>query len=162
MKSDQQAFLWKFPQIFHLSLASYIIRKTMCRFTFEIKNILVSAKNFKAAAGNTERCLLDGVATTTIYDLEFSSDGMKLFTTTRDAGSDLADADKAYSFDLTLPYDVSTCTLASQTTDLDSSTFTSGSLAGNFDHVGSQNRKHRLQGIEINNDGTNVKKEKNN
>ena len=106
------------------------------------------------AAGNNERCILDGVASTTIYDLEFSSDGMKLFTTTRDAGSDLADADKAYRFDLTLPYDVSTCTLASQTTNLDSSTFTSGSLAGNFDHVGSQNRKHRLQGIEINNDGT--------
>ena len=106
------------------------------------------------AAGNNERCILDGVASTTIYDLEFSSDGMKLFTTTRDAGSDLADADKAYRFDLTLPYDVSTCTLASQTTNLDSSTFTSGSLAGNFDHAGSQNRKHRLQGIEINNDGT--------
>ena len=108
----------------------------------------------RVAAGNTERCLLDGVATKTIYDLEFSSDGMKLFTTTRDAGSDTADADKAYGFDLTSPYDVSTCTLASQTTDLDSSTFTSGSLAGNFDHAGSQNRKHRLQGIEINNDGT--------
>ena len=108
----------------------------------------------RSAAGPNERCILDGVAAKTLYDLEFSSDGMKLFTTTRDAGSDLADADKAYSFDLTLPYDVSTCTLASQTTDLDSSTFTSGSLAGNFDHAGSQNRKHRLQGIEINNDGT--------
>ncbi len=108
----------------------------------------------RVAAGNSERCLLDGVATTTIYDLEFSSDGMKLFTTTRNAGSDVADADKAYGFDLTSPYDVSTCTLASQTTDLDSSTNTSGSLAGNFDHAGTQNRKHRLQGIEINNDGT--------
>ena len=108
----------------------------------------------RVAAGNSERCLLDSVATTTIYDLEFSSDGMKLFTTTRNAGSDTQDADKAYRFDLTSPYDVSTCTLASQTTNLDSSTYTSGSQAGDFDHDGSQNRKHRLQGIEINNDGT--------
>ena len=106
----------------------------------------------KTYAGDSERCTLSDTANT-IYDLEFSSDGMYLFVVTRNAGSDTANSDIAYRYDLTSPYDVSTCTFAHETTDLDSTTYTSGSQAGDFDHT-KQNRKHRLQGIEINNDGT--------
>ena len=111
----------------------------------------VSSKTY---TGDSERCDMGGRMESTPYDLEFSSDGMRFFIVTRNPGENAADGDKAYGFDLTSPYDVSTCTFASQTTDLDSPTFTSGSLAGDFDHAGTDNRKHKLQGIEINNDGT--------
>ena len=107
----------------------------------------------KTYAGDSERCTLSDTANT-IYDLEFSSDGMYLFVVTRNAGTDAANGDVAYRYDLTSPYDVSTCTFAHKTTDLDSATYTSGSQAGNFDHDGAQNRKHRVQALEINDDGT--------
>jgi WD40 repeat protein len=58
-------------------------------------------------AGHNERCETgsgsDGTETQFIHDLEFSSDGMKLFTTTR--GND---GDIVYRFDLTSAYDIST------------------------------------------------------
>ena len=56
-------------------------------------------------AGPSERCTLgdgtNGIASGgTLYDLEFSSDGMKLFTTSRIVDSGM-DKDKVYRFDLT-------------------------------------------------------------
>ena len=63
-----------------------------------------------------------------------------------------ADNDKVYVFNLTSPYDISTCTFHAKTENLDSSTFTDGSNAGDFGDDGSIN--HRLQSFEINNDGT--------
>ena len=36
-------------------------------------------------AGSSERCVLTGIQAQTVYDLEFSSDGMHLFVVTRDA-----------------------------------------------------------------------------
>ena len=106
----------------------------------------------KTYAGDSERCTVEDISNA-LYDLEFSNDGMHFFYVTRNSADDLADGDKAYRYDLTSPYDISTCTLAHSTTDLDSTTYTSGSQAGDFDHT-KQNRKHRLQGIEFNNDGT--------
>ena len=101
-------------------------------------------------AGNNERCETgsgsDGTETQYIHDLEFSSDGMKLFTTTR--GND---GDIVYRFDLTSAYDISTCTYVSETIDLDSDNdLQNGSNAGDR----SATDKNRLQGIEINEDGT--------
>jgi len=108
-------------------------------------------------AGDSERCTLgdgtNGIASGgTLYDLEFSNDGMKLFTTSRivDSGSD---KDKVYRFDLTSSYDVSTCEYVQETTNLDEATYNNGSNAGNFNYSGFK-KKNRLQGIEINNDGT--------
>ena len=49
------------------------------------------------------------------------------------------------------PYDISSCSQSSKTTNLDSSTFTDGSRAGT---TSAARGNHRLQGIEINNDGT--------
>ena len=105
-------------------------------------------------AGDSERCILTGAdALEQIYDLEISKDGMKLLVVTRSGNANVADKDKAYVFNLSSPYDISTCNLASETTDLDSSGFNTGSQAGNFDYT--QNlRLHRLQSIEINNDGS--------
>ena len=56
-------------------------------------------------------------------------------------------------YDLSSPYDISSCSQSSKTTNLDSSTFTDSSKAGTFSSS-SQRRDHRLQGVEINNDGT--------
>ena len=101
-------------------------------------------------AGNNERCETgsgsDGTGSQFIHDLEFSSDGMKLFTTTRGNEGDIV-----YRFDLTSPYDISTCTYISETIDLDSdNTLQNGSNAGNR----SDTDDNRLQGMEINENGT--------
>ena len=101
-------------------------------------------------AGNNERCETgsgsDGTESQFIHDLEFSSDGMKLFTTTR--GND---GDIVYRFDLTSAYDISTCTYVSETIDLDSDNdLQNGSNAG----ARTNTTNNRLQGMEINEDGT--------
>ena len=75
---------------------------------------------------------------------------MKLILVTRNNGND-ADQDNAYVYDLSSPYDISSCSQSSKTTNLDSSTFTDGSRAGT---TSAARGNHRLQGIEINNDGT--------
>jgi hypothetical protein len=102
-------------------------------------------------AGNNERCETgsgsDGTETQIIHDLEFSSDGMKLFTTTR--GND---GDIVYRFDLTSAYDISTCTYVSETIDLDSDDdLQNGSSAAG---TRTDTDDNRLQGMEINEDGT--------
>ena len=108
----------------------------------------------KTYAGTTERCELgngtNGVDTgggAIVYDLEFSSDGMKIFITSRQATNG-ADKDKVYRFDLTSAYDISTCAYAQETTNLDSDTYNN-----EFDYT-KETRKNRVQGVEINNDGT--------
>ena len=78
----------------------------------------------KTYAGNGERCELDhnenGANThKRHFDLEFSSDGLKIFLTSANSAADYADGDRVYRFDLTTPYDVATCTFAQKTTDLD-------------------------------------------
>ncbi len=114
----------------------------------------------KVYAGDGERCVLTGTDGFTIYDLEFSSDGMRLFVVSRRMAAGDQDGDKVYGFDLTSPYDISTCSLASETENLDNAVFTIGSNAGDFGYTRNASdvlnnlANHRLQGVEINNDGT--------
>ena len=111
----------------------------------------VSTETF---AGDSERCEFEvdsGDHSHQIYDLELSSDGMKILLVTRVRHSS-ADHDKAYVLDLTTAYDISTCSRSSATTDIDSDTFTSGSNAGEHDGT----TEHMLQGIEVNEDGSKV------
>ncbi len=114
----------------------------------------------KVYAGDGERCILTGTDGFTIYDLEFSSDGMRLFVVSRRMAAGDQDGDKVYGFDLTSPYDISTCSLASETENLDNAVFTIGSNAGDFGYTRNASdvlnnlANHRLQGVEINNDGT--------
>jgi len=108
--------------------------------------------------GDSERCELTGTVTGSgyqIYDLDFSSDGMKFFIVSRHSGGDgrLPLGDRVYGFDLTSPYDVSTCALATLQEALDTTALTTGSNAGDFDHT-TLNDKHRVQALEINDDGT--------
>ncbi len=106
-------------------------------------------------AGDGERCTM-AEATLTPYDLEFNHDGTKLFVATRSATAG-ADKDKLFRYDLTTPYDISTCQFAQQTTNLDSADNLNNSAAGNFSLVGDGYGGHskiRLQGFEFNNKGT--------
>ncbi len=95
-------------------------------------------------AGNNERCELgtggNGHSGNQAHDLEFSNDGMKLFTS--DKTSDIL-----FRFDLTSPYDVSTCSYVYETTTVDTDALQNGSNAG------TKGTNTRLQGFEISEDG---------
>ena len=88
-------------------------------------------------AGDSERCNLDnsdggdsfGPNMNTTFGLEFSNDGMKLFVGTGGNAID-AERDRVFRFDLTSPYDVSTCSFANQTPGLDTDALQDGSNAG--------------------------------
>ena len=101
-------------------------------------------------AGNDERCELgsgsDGHTGDQAHDLEFSNDGMKLFT------SDKTN-DTLFRFDLTSPYDVSTCSFVYETSSVDIPALQNGSNGGDR-NTGNNILKNRLQGFEINEDGT--------
>ena len=108
------------------------------------------------SAGDSARCQLTGVTLGnlfSIYDLAFSSDGMKFFVVNRHFNNNTAGADEVAGFDLTSPYDISTCTFGSVHDELDTTALTTGSNAGDFDHT-TDNRQHKVQSVEINDDGT--------
>ena len=110
-------------------------------------------------AGDSERCELDvlgtGATKTKKFDIEFSSDGLKLFIA-EGIPNNGVDKDKLYRFDLTSPYDVSTCTFSGNATlNLESgNSLQNESNAGNRTDSNSGREDNRLQGFEINEDGT--------
>jgi len=115
----------------------------------------------RSYAGNGERCTMAEV-TLTPYDLEFNHDGTKLFLATRSATNG-KDKDKLFRYDLTTPYDISTCQFAQQTTNLDVQANLNDSAAGDFSEAAEADydtaglngsKKIRLQGFEFNNKGT--------
>ena len=84
-------------------------------------------------------------------DMSFSSNGMHIFVINR--GTNGSNDDALYRYDLTKPYDVSTCTLA-QEIDPDQSGveingWRSGSIDTNFP-------RHHAQGVAISPDGTKI------
>ena len=99
-------------------------------------------------AGNSARCDLTGTVRGNIGDMVFSSDGLKIFTVTR--GTNGTNRDLVYRYDLTAPYDVSTCVYVAKVnpdTTAIHDDWRYGSLNVNNNHV---------QGIEINPDGTKI------
>ena len=72
-------------------------------------------------AGNDERCELsdgsNGPSSDRVFDIEFSNDGMKVFVVEGTRANDMDD-DKVFRFDLTSPYDISTCFYAVSYTHL--------------------------------------------
>ncbi|MDA7767946.1 autotransporter outer membrane beta-barrel domain-containing protein [Candidatus Pelagibacter sp.] len=110
----------------------------------------------RVSAGDSQRCELTGLETGnnfSVYDLDFSSDGMRFFVVNRHFNNNTAGADEVAGFDLTSPYDISTCTLGSVHDELDTIALTTGSNAGDFDHT-TDNEEHKVQSVEINDDGT--------
>ena len=113
----------------------------------------ISTKTF---AGDSERCVFNfdtGDHGQQLYDLEITSDGMKILVVSRRNVQD-RDFDKAYVLNLTSPYDISSCTRVSATNDLDHNDFQNGSLAGNRTDNNTGRSNNLVEGIEINNDGT--------
>ena len=107
----------------------------------------------RVSAGDSERCKLTGVTALAgyeIFDITFSSDGMK-FLVAQSAESNINSGDILSVFNLTSPYDVSTCVLANKNGGLGFKGIYYGSQAG--DYTGSQ-ALQRLKGVEINDDGT--------
>ncbi len=111
----------------------------------------------KTYAGDDQRCTLnDGSHTTNghgVYDLEFSSDGMKFFFVSSANGTN---TNAIYHYKVSNPYDLSTCEYVEQNTNLGSTAdpnLQNGSNAG--DMVGAI-QKNRPQGLEINDDGTKI------
>ena len=106
-------------------------------------------------AGDSERCELDdgtsGPDFRRIFDLEFTDDGLSFFHTVGNAGNNNLDMQAVYRYDLTSPFDISTCTFANDTVNLNHDDLQNGSNAGDHDGI---KRNNRAQGVEINPDGT--------
>ena len=96
----------------------------------------------KVWAGENERCEITENAQQ-IYDLEISKDGMKLLFVSRHKNT--GNNDHVFVYNLSSPYDISTCTFHSETINISSDEFLLGSKAGNTTNF-------RLQGLEINDD----------
>ena len=109
-------------------------------------------------AGDSERCAMSEIPVAgvrAVYDLEFNNDGTKLFVASR-TRTNSADSDNLFRYDLTTPYDISTCQFA-QEVDLDTIANLNDSAAGDFSRVDEDYVGHehvRLQGFEFNNTGT--------
>ena len=110
-------------------------------------------------AGDDERCVLSGpeFSLLGLYDLEFSSDGMKLFlaqgSNTKNSGA-RSRVDIVFRFDLTSPFDISTCSFAHETPLLETDALQNNSEAGSVTIADGTSNDNRLQGMEINDDGT--------
>ena len=108
-------------------------------------------------AGDNEKCRLNTNDETTgpvsrVYGLKFSNDGRKLFVG-RGALTNGADHDRIFGFELSSPFDVSTCSFSdNQTSGLDSAALQNGSNAGDITSLG--HNKVTLQGFDISKDGT--------
>ena len=114
-------------------------------------------------AGNDERCELNsksdgtgnGPSSDRVFDIEFSNDGMKVFVVEGIRNSSMNN-DKVFRFDLTSPYDISTCFYVSETTNLDSMALQNGSNAGSrgSGDIPANKTENRVQGMEFNETGT--------
>ena len=107
-------------------------------------------------AGDSERCELDdGTGNSSdkrrIFDLKFTNDGLSFFHTVGNAGDNDLDLQAVHRYDLTSPFDISTCAFANDTTDLNDDDLQNGSNAG--DQLGAK-KQNRAQGVHINDDGT--------
>ena len=111
-------------------------------------------------AGDSERCSAvdpdhdnsmpagDNATTKSIIAFKFSDDGKKIFSAQRGMNENPGNS-FVNRFDLTTPFDVSTCTYHSDV-DIDTTALQNGTNAGDR----STNDRNNLQGIEITNDGT--------
>ena len=111
-------------------------------------------------AGDSERCELSGNAgkDRRIFDISFSSDGLKIFIARGSENNENGDdKDKIFRYDLTSPYDISTCSFAQKTTNFDGDALQQGSQAdaafGGTRPTGNTHAS-RAQGVAINPDGT--------
>ena len=109
-------------------------------------------------AGDSERCNLANGWSAAAYeekpdttgDMAFSSNGLHIFIINR--GLNNVDNDALWRYDLTKPFDVSTCTLA-QEKDPDVSEALNGWRSGSIE---TYHKRNHAQGVAINPDGTKI------
>ena len=81
-------------------------------------------------------------------DMSFSSNGMHIFVINR--GTNGSNDDALYRYDLTKPYDVSTCTLAQEIDPDQTGVEINGWRSGSID---TNSKRHHAQGVAISPDG---------
>ncbi|WP_415314836.1 autotransporter domain-containing protein [Candidatus Pelagibacter sp. Uisw_137] len=102
-------------------------------------------------AGDAQRCELGTAATlnpANIGDMVITSDGLKMFFVQRSTNG--SNNDRIYRYDLTAPYDISTCVYVADV-DPDTDALAGTSFGGRTDKS-----RYHVQGIEINTDGTKI------
>ena len=110
-------------------------------------------------AGNDERCIIEKVGSNGPetghgkYDLEFSSDGKSFFFVASANGSP---NNGIFKYNLTSPYDVSSCQFAQQNLTLGTDDMQNGSNAGDISVTPGDILRNRPQGVEIGDDGTKI------
>ncbi|MDC1163030.1 autotransporter outer membrane beta-barrel domain-containing protein [Candidatus Pelagibacter sp.] len=111
-------------------------------------------------AGDSERCNLangydagvNAVKPDNIGDMAFSGNGMHIFVIRRGTNGNTHD-DRLFRYDLTKPFDVSTCTLAQEKDPDQNGVEINGWRAGSPDN---HPRGHHAQGVAISPDGTKI------
>ncbi len=105
-------------------------------------------------AGDDERCDLNHGLIGTInhnpFDFYFSNDGMYFYFANR--GLDGTLKNSVLRFDLTVPFDISTCSYSQRTSDLLTDANRNNSLAGD-DGLDDSHKNNRLMGVSLSNDG---------
>ena len=105
-------------------------------------------------AGDDERCDLNHGLIGTIdhnpFDFYFSNDGMYFYFANRAVGGTLKN--NVLRFDLTVPFDISTCSYSQRTSDLLTDANRNNSLAGD-DGLVDSHKNNRLMGVSLSNDG---------
>ena len=129
----------------------FVSRSSSNLFIFEYN--LSTPFDISAAtyAGDPQRCELDSDARN-IGDMVISSDGLKMFLVR--LGTNGGVDDRIYRYDLTVPYDISTCVYVAEVnpdTVAIQDPWRFGDLTNNAGL-----KKHHLKGIEINPDGTKI------
>ncbi len=113
----------------------------------------------KIYAGDDERCIITKVgdngpeAGQGKYDLEFSSDGKSFFFVSSANGTN---ANGIFKYNLTSPYDVSSCEFGEQNKNLGSTADPNLQNGSNAGDMPGDIQKNRPQGLEINDDGTKI------
>ena len=105
-------------------------------------------------AGDDERCDLNHGLIGTIdhnpFDFYFSNDGMYFYFANRAVGGTLKN--NVLRFDLTVPFDISTCSYSQRTEHLLTDANRNNSLAGD-DGLVDSHKNNRLMGVSLSNDG---------
>ena len=105
-------------------------------------------------AGDDERCELNTGLLDTIghnpFDFFFSNDGMYFYFANRAVGGTLKN--NVLRFDLTVPFDISTCSYSQRTSHLLTDANRNNSLAGD-DELGDNAGGNRLMAVSLSNDG---------
>ena len=105
-------------------------------------------------AGDDERCELNTGLLDTIghnpFDFFFSNDGMYFYFANRAVGGTLKN--NVLRFDLTVPFDISTCSYSQRTSHLLTDANRNNSLAGD-DGLGDNAGGNRLMAVSLSNDG---------